>query len=211
MSEAAGWVGTQAPVGPSLLRSILHPCPYGRPQTGQGRSGWPGWGWKGYNLENRVNKQALGERGCPLLALQIGLCLRRQPGPVPIQTVRCCGGLKMAKLPSPHGPTPIFKAAGKRGGGGRCPAWPQDSPPGSAQQSRLVGDFGQGAPSGVLKVQRSLLFRRLARVGEDLSWWLSPGARCTLHFSVAGGGARAGSRRVTFSVTRESACSWETN
>lgn len=52
-----------------------------------------------------------------MLALQIGLCLRRQPGPVPIQTVRCCGGLKKAKLPSPHGPTPIFKAAGKRGGG----------------------------------------------------------------------------------------------
>lgn len=148
MSEAAGWVGTQAPVGPSLLRSILHPCPYGRPQTGQGRSGWPGWGWKGYNLENRVNKQALGERGCPLLALQIGLCLRRQPGPVPIQTVRCCGGLKMAKLPSPHGPTPIFKAAGKRGGGAAAQPGHRTALPAQPSSHGSWVTLGKGLPPG---------------------------------------------------------------
>lgn len=69
-----------------------------------------------------------------MLALQIGLCLRRQPRPVPTQTVRCCGILKKAKLPPPHAPTPIFKAAGKQGGG-LLPGLAKDSPPGSAQPS----------------------------------------------------------------------------
>lgn len=108
-----------------------------------------------------------------MLALQIGLCLRRQPRPVPTQTVRCCGILKKAKLPLPHAPTPIFKAAGKQGGG-CCPAWPRTALPARlSHHSRLLGDFGQGGfllglipPPPVPNVQRPPLLRRLARVGR---------------------------------------------
>lgn len=60
MSEAAelGW--ERRPLTPA--QGLLHPCPHGRPQTGQGRSRWPGWGRKGYNFENRVNKPSVRER-----------------------------------------------------------------------------------------------------------------------------------------------------
>lgn len=79
-------------------------------------------------------------------ASQIGLCMRRQPGPVHTQAARCCGGLKKATLHPPHAPTPVFKAAGKRGGGslpnlavGR-PSWL------SSAQPQPLQDFGPHFP-----------------------------------------------------------------
>ena len=110
-------------------------------QTGQGRSGWPGWGCRGYNFENQVNKQALCEREAALcLALQIGLCLRRPPRPVHMQTVRCCGGLKRQNYPPLVPPLPYFRLPGS---GERDSAQPA---PGSRHSSR--GTWRKGLLSG---------------------------------------------------------------